>query len=132
MVSMSNRSPLADLVDEVCAANDWSRREVARRAQAKGHDLSASRLGQLLNEYPLPGIQADKVAALAAGLAIPEERVARAVIASMGFRIDPDGSAQTPAEAIRRDPTLSTDTRAALLAVLKSGSQVDDGDLRGA
>lgn len=120
MADMSKRSPLAVLVDEVCLANGWSRREVARRAQAKGHDLSPSRLGQLLNEYPLPGIQSDKIEAIAAGLAIPEERVARAASAAMGFRIDADGGALTPAEAIRRDPSLSVDTKAALLAVLQS------------
>lgn len=120
MADMSKRSPLAELVDEVCAANDWSRREVARRAQARGHDLSPSRLGQLLNEYPLPGIQSDKVTALAVALAIPEERVARAVIASMGFRIDPDGSGTTTAEAILRDPGLDESTKAALLAVLRA------------
>lgn len=120
MADMSKRSPLAELVDEVAAANGWSRREISRRAQSKGHDLSPSRLGQLLNEHPLPGIQADKIAALAAGLAIPEERVARAALASLGFRIDPDGASLTPAEAIRRDPSLSADTKAALLAVLRS------------
>lgn len=127
---MTERSPLAILVDEVCAANGWSRREVSRRARAAGGSLSPSRLGQLLSEYPLGGIQADKIHDIAVGLGISPERVAVAVVQAMGFRIS-DASV-TPAEAIRRDPYLSQDTKQALLAILHTSGGTRSEGRRGA
>jgi hypothetical protein len=121
MVDVTQRSPLAQLVDEVCEANGWSRRHVARRAQQRGGSISASRLGQLLSEYPLKGIQADKIDDLALGLGISRDRVAVAVIQAMGFRVQ-DASV-SPAEAIQRDPSLSADTKHALLAILRSSPE---------
>jgi transcriptional regulator with XRE-family HTH domain len=130
MNDMTDRSPLAILVDEVCEANGWSRREVARRVKQAGGTLSPSRLGQLLGENPLGGIQADKIYDLADGLGISAERVAVAVMQSMGFRLS--DSSVTPAEAIRRDPYLSQDTKQALLAILRSSGARVDGGRRGA
>lgn len=118
MARMTDRSPLAQLVDEVCDANGWSRREVARRAQAAGRSISHTRIGQLTAEYPLKGIQADKVDDLAAGLGVSRDRVALAVIQAMGFRVN--DSTPSPAEAIRRDPSLPQATKDALLAILRA------------
>lgn len=83
--------------------------------------MSSSRLGQLLNQDPLPGIQAERIDDIAVGLGIGRDRVAVAAIEALGFAL-PD-SAPGPAEAVRQDPTLPEPTRQALLAVLAAAGR---------
>lgn len=90
--------------------------------------MSNSRLGQLLREYPLQGVQADKIDDLALGLGVSRDRVAVAVIQAMGFRIS-DGT-MTPAEAIAADTTLSEYTKHALLAILRMDDPAERHGLR--
>jgi len=123
MVNVKRRGALGELVVTVCTANDWSYADVATRAnKATGESvLSKQNVGRLVNEYPLKGVTRAAIHALAAGLGISPDRVALAAVQSMGFR--PPEVDITPAEAIQRDPSLSADTRAALLAILRSSSQ---------
>jgi transcriptional regulator with XRE-family HTH domain len=113
-----NVNALGVLVDEVCEANGWSRRDLARRAEERGHELSHQRLSQMCTADPLAGIQADKIFAIAAALGVSSARVAIAAVEAMGVRIS--DTSITPAEAIARDQTLSEDTRHALLAILQA------------
>lgn len=109
---------LGVLVEQICDANGWSRRDVARRAVDRGHELSHQRIGQMCTDDPLPGIQADKVFALADALGISPVRVALAAVQAMGVPVS--DQTVSPAEAIMRDPDLSQDTRSALLSILRS------------
>lgn len=112
---------LGVLVDEICEANNWSRRDLARRAEDRGHELSHQRLSQMCKADPLPGIQAEKIYAIAAGLGISPVRVGIAALEAMGIQVnDP---AVSPAEAIMRDHGLSDDTRTALLSILRASSE---------
>lgn len=122
MVAMNKSGALAELVATVCTANDWSYADVATRAnKALGESvLSKQNISRLVNEYPLKGITRSAIHALASGLGISPDRVALAAVQSMGFR--PPEVDMTPAEAIQRDPGLSSDTRAALLAILRSSA----------
>ena len=122
MVPVSkNVNALGVLVDEICEANGWSRRDLARRAEDRGHELSHQRLSQMCRADPLLGIQAEKIYAIAAALGVSPVRVGVAVLEAMGVPIaDP---AVSPAEAIMRDKGLSDDTRQALLSILRASSE---------
>lgn len=119
MVDMdSSRSALRALYDEITTLSGWSMRDVADRSTRRGaRGITKSRIGQLVNAFPLEAISRDNIESLADGLGITAERVALAAIQSMGFRFA-DHSI-TPAEAIQRDTTLSADTKQALLAILR-------------
>jgi len=118
---MTDRTPLRALYDSVTQANGWSMRDVERRIADRGERLSKSRIGQLINTWPLESIAADKIHALAAGLGIAPARVALAAVQSMGFNVSIENL--TPAEAIMRDETLTDDTRAALLSILRASAE---------
>lgn len=112
---------LGDLVDQVCEANGWSRRELSKRIQERGYDLSNSRVNQLCTDIPLLGIQSEPIFALAAGLSTSPVRVAVAALDAMGVSIA--DTALTPAEAIAHDPGLSADTKSALLSILSNAER---------
>lgn len=122
MEPMSRRGPLGDLIEEVRALNGWSQQQVADRAnKALGERvLSKQNVSRLTAEYPLTSVTRRAIQALAAGLGVSADRVALAAFQSMGFR--PPAMDLTPAEAIARDPSLSTDTKGALLAILRSAT----------
>lgn len=116
---MSNPTPLRELYDSVTRANGWSTRDVERRIEERGYTgMKRSNVNRIINAWPLPSIGPEAIRAIAAGLGIAPERVAIAAIQSMGFRVSSESV--TPAEAIARDETLSEDTRAALLSILRT------------
>lgn len=124
MAAMKNRSPLRELFDEVTAANDWSQRDVEDRIALRfegERGIGRSRVNQIINAMPLPSIKATAIRAIAAGLGISADRVAIAAVQSMGFRLASDDP--SPAEAIRRDPSLSDETRRALLLILRASDE---------
>lgn len=123
MAGDTNRGPLGELITTICEANDWSYADVANRAiKSLGPGaVSKQNVSRLANEYPLRSITRTAVQALAAGLGISPDRVALAAVQAMGFR--PPVADLTPAEAISRDPGLSVDTKAALLAILRSTAE---------
>ncbi|WP_109507307.1 hypothetical protein [Nocardioides speluncae] len=118
---MDQRSALGELYDAVTRANDWSLRDVEARIAKVGGSLKRSRINDLVNANPLESIRAEVIYDLADGLGVSADRVAVAVVQSMGFRVSADGI--TPAEAIARDPHLSEDTKAALLSILKTATE---------
>lgn len=121
MVDMNTRSPLRELYDQVAGANDWSTRDVERRIAERGMKLSKSRIGQIVNAWPLESVNASWVYALAAGLGVAPSRVAIAAVQSMGFQIA--GDDLTPAEAIARDASLNDATKRALLSILRDADE---------
>jgi hypothetical protein len=125
MSAMSDRTPLRELYDSVTKANGWSSRDVEKRVEARGGKLSKSRIGQIVNAWPLDSITAGAIHSLALGLGVSPERVAIAAVQSMGFRVQVDGL--TPAEAIMRDENLSDDVRRSLLAILSAAGEQRKG-----
>lgn len=126
MDGMTHKSPLRELYDSVTQANGWSQRDIVKRIGDRGESLSKSRIGQLINTWPLESISAGAIQALAAGLGVAPARVALAAVQSMGFQVASESI--TPAEAIMRDESLSADTKAALLSILRAA----EGRRRGA
>lgn len=129
MATMTDRSPLGQLYDTVIAVNGWAMRDVARRAEDRGVRISKSRIGQLVNSWPLPSISIDMIDALSLGLGVSRDRIALAAVQSMGFQIANDSL--TPAEVISRDESLSADTKAALIAILRAQRKPQRGDVAG-
>lgn len=124
MAESPRTSALGRLYDSITRANGWAMRDVADRVTERSEgtlSLSKSRIGQLVNPDPLPAISSDNIAALAVGLGISPDRVARAAIEAMGFRLP--STDLTPAEAIQRDESLSADTRNALLSILRTAER---------
>lgn len=117
-MEQEHRSPLGQLFDEICRVQGWSHQDVADRSMLRGEGLVKSRVGQLVNPNPLERISRGNIIALANGLGISPERVALAVIQSMGFKVADAGI--SPAEAIARDPHLSLDTKDALLSIIRN------------
>lgn len=111
---------LGDLIDEIRRANDWSEDRVVQNAVKAGAKLGRSNLNALATTVPLPGIQRATVQALADGLGVSADRVALAAMQGMGFR--PPVGIVSAAEAVQRDPSLSEDTRTALLAILRAAA----------
>ena len=112
---------LGVLVDQVCDANGWSRRDLEKRARDRGYELSHQRISQMCTDNPLVGIQADKIHSLAAALSVSPVRIAVAALAAMGVPVTE--MSITPAEAIMRDPGLSEDTKQALLSILRTAGE---------
>lgn len=117
----SSRSALWELVDSVRTANGWSLRDLEKRAQERGEGISRARISQLVNANPLESISRGNIMALADALGVSDERVALAATQAMGFRID--DPALSPAEVITRDARIPEETKAALLAVLRSSNE---------
>lgn len=121
MTDRERTSALGKLYDSVTQANGWALREVETRIKVRSDgqlSMSKSRIGQLINSDPLEAVTADNIECLAIGLGVSRDRVARAAIESMGFRLPSEDL--TPAEAISRDITLSEEIRAALLSILRT------------
>lgn len=121
MTERKRTSALGRLYDSVTQANGWALRDVEARIRVRsngGLSMSKSRIGQLVNADPLEAVTVDNIECLAVGLNISRDRIARAAIESMGFRLPSDDL--TPAEAINRDITLSEEMRAALLSILRT------------
>jgi hypothetical protein len=106
---------LARLIDATEDRNEWSDRDVVRRAEAQDHRLNR----QDITNYRHIGMKTivpAKIKALAEGLGLPAYRVAQAVLEDHGIVLPME--ARTPEDAIRHDHELPERTRAALLAIL--------------
>lgn len=83
-------------------------------ATKRGAPISKSHISK--NSREIETITPQIIRGIAAGYDIPEEDVARAALEDLGFTI-PDYQL-SPESAIRRDPTLSSEARAMLLAAI--------------
>lgn len=89
-------------------------------ATRRGAPISKSHISK--NARDVDTITPQIIRGIAAGYDIPEDEVARAALEDLGFVI-PDFSV-SPESAIRRDPTLSSEARAMLLAAIGAARSV--------
>lgn len=106
---------LGKLIDAAARANHGrSQQEAADLATSRGAPISKSLISE--NSRAVETITSKAIRGIAAGYDIPEEDVARAMLADLGFVI---GDYNPGVEAaLRRDADLSTDARAILLAAI--------------
>lgn len=104
---------LGKLIEAASRANNGrSMRAAADLATERGAPISSSHISK--NAHQVETVTPQLIRGIARGYDIPEAEVARAALADLGFTV-PDYS-PTPEAAIRRDPNLSSEARAMLLA----------------
>lgn len=123
---MTERHALANLIDQVESTNRWSDSDVVKRAAQRGHKLSKQTVSRLRTENPLVSIKGASILGLADGLGVTPGQVAMAALSAM--RVPVAESSNLDAEvAIRRDVSLSEESRAMLLALIRQ-TRSDTGD----
>lgn len=123
---MTERHALANLIDQVESTNRWSDSDVVKRAAQRGHKLSKQTISRLRTENPLVSIKGASILGLADGLGVTPGQVAMAALSAM--RVPVAESSNLDAEvAIRRDVSLSEESRAMLLALIRQ-IRSDTGD----
>lgn len=118
MTEASN--PIARLIDTIKEANRWSDPMIVARAESAGHQRSKSWISNIRNAG-MPTMSADTIHALSDGLGVPVSRVLRAVLETMGLPYGDESI--SPEAAIKADPMLRDDTKAALLAIISEARQ---------
>ncbi|WVX88105.1 helix-turn-helix DNA binding domain protein [Gordonia phage LitninMcQueen] len=114
---VSPTHPLAQLMDSVKAANNWSDPDLVLIARRKGHNLTKSNISRYRNENPLISIKGEIIRALADALGVSVGQVATAAVQSMGIAL-PVYDAPSVEQAIRVDPELSIRDKDMLLSML--------------
>jgi hypothetical protein len=124
---MSEPTRLGKLIADASRANHGrSMQAAADLATSRGAEISKSLISE--NARSVKTVTKTVIRGIAAGYEVPEEEVARAMLEDLGFSIA-DYSPGIEA-AIRRDPDLSSEARAILLAAIgaarpsRSGSGV--------
>ena len=108
---------LGKLIESASRANsDRSMQAAAELATQLGCPISKSHISK--NARGIVSITPQVVRGIAAGYGLPEEDVVRAALADLGFAIMDYNPA--PESALRRDPNLSMEARAMLLAALQA------------
>lgn len=115
---------LSNLIETASRANKGrSMQAAADLATERGAPISKSHISK--NARKIETVTPQLIRGIAAGYEIPPEEVARAVLADLGFAIN--DYSPSPESAIRRDPNLSTEARAMLLAALQAARTVASG-----
>lgn len=117
-MAVMKRSAFLALIDDHKARHaGCTDSAVAAHAQGRGYNLTKQDINNWRKAGRMPSLQrVDKVQAVAAALGVPPWRVAVAVLSDMG--IDVPIEVRSPEDAVRADPTLSTQLRKQLLALL--------------
>jgi hypothetical protein len=113
---MAAKHALAQLIDSIKAANDWSDPDLVNNAKEKHHVLSKSNISRY--RLPLVSIKGEIIHALAAGLRISPAQVATAAVESMGIPL-PQYDGATPEQAVRLDTDLSVKDKRLVLSLLQ-------------
>jgi hypothetical protein len=112
---MSEPTKLGKLIEDASRANHGrSMQAAADLATSRGAEISKSLISE--NARRVKTVTRTVIRGIAAGYDVPEEEVARAMLGDLGFSIA-DYSTGIEA-AIRRDPDLSSEARAILLAAI--------------
>lgn len=122
---MPTGNPLAELIDAIRTANDWSDEDVARRARAAGHDLKKSNISRIRNN-PIKSLSPAFVFALAEGLSTSVTEVLRACLQTLDLPVS--APAQSPEQAIRSDPTLVASQREMLIAAVRAAREANKAE----
>jgi hypothetical protein len=121
---VSRMTALGGLIEAASRANHGrSMQQAADLATSRGAPISKSSISE--SARGIDTITPKVIRGIAAGYDIPEEDVARAMLVDLGIVINdysPDAES-----AIRRDPDLSTDARAILLAAISAARTSADG-----
>lgn len=119
---------LGDLIDAASRANSGrSMQAAADLATERGAPISKSHISK--NSRDIETITPQLIRGIAAGYDLPEDDVARAALEDLGFVIY--DYQLSPESAIRRDPTLSSEARAMLLAAIGAARTVPLGATKG-
>lgn len=113
---------LAQLIDEVKAANNWSDPNLVSRAAKQGHTLTKSNISRYRNENPLVSIKGEVIQALAAALGVSIGQVAAAALQSMGITV-PAYETPSPEQAVRLDPELPARDKEMLIKLIEQMRQ---------
>ena len=119
---MSDTTALGRLIETAARNNHRSMQQAADLATSRGAPISKSTISDAARcvETVTPKV----ILGIAAGYDIPAEEVARAMLSDLGFEIsDYSPDAET---AIRRDPDLSSEARAMLLAAIGAARKSAD------
>lgn len=108
---------LAQLIDSVKAANNWSDPDLVENARRRGHELTKSNISRYRIENPLVSIKGSVIQALADALGVSAGQVATAAVQSMGIAL-PVYDTPRIEQAIRADPELSIRDKDILLSML--------------
>jgi hypothetical protein len=100
------------------AREGWSMREIVRRADRAGHDVSPSRMSQIMTE-DIKLFGPKNIAVLVDALDEPPEVVIRAYIEAIGYEL-PRSQRFTIEDSVKYDEVLSQDDKANLLALVRS------------
>lgn len=108
---------LGELIEAASRANHGrSMQDAADLATSLGAPISKSHISK--NARKVQHITPAIIKGIAAGYGVPEEDVARAVLADFGVTLN--DYSPTPESAVRRDPDLSSEARAMLLAAIEA------------
>lgn len=80
---MNSTQTLAELIKSIQELNDWSDRDLGRRAEKMGLDITTSNFSRLKNREVV-SVKGSLIRILAQVLQVSEAKVARAAMASMG------------------------------------------------
>lgn len=126
---MNALHPLGRLIQSVEDSRGWTLREIARRATKAGYEISHQYVARL-KRSDLESISRELIAALGAGLDVPERVVGIAALESMGVH-DVDPSEADLAATIARDSSLTERDRRVLLAAVREMQREQDDEQDG-
>ena len=126
---MNALHPLGRLIQSVEDSRGWTLREIARRATKAGYEISHQYVARL-KRSDLKSISRELIAALGAGLDVPERVVGLAALESMGVH-DVDPSEADLAATIARDSSLTERDRRVLLAAVREMQREQDDEQDG-
>lgn len=112
---VNSNQTLAELIKSVQELNDWSDRDLGRRAERLGLDITTSNFSRLKNR-DLVSVKGSLIRTLAKVLKVSEGRVAQAAMASMGVYLEvPSDSVD---DAVRTSDEFSERDRRVIISVL--------------
>lgn len=112
---MNSNQTLAELIKSVQELNDWSDRDLGKRAEKLGLDITTSNFSRLKNRELL-SVKGSLIRMLAKVLNVSEVKIAQASMVSMG--VDLDVSEASVDDAVRASNEFSERDRRIITSVL--------------
>ncbi|WP_372699380.1 hypothetical protein [Arthrobacter sp. JSM 101049] len=112
---MNSNNPLADLIRSAQELNGWSDRDLGKRAESLGLDITTSNFSRLKNRE-LVSVKGSLIKTLSRVLKVSEAKVAHAALASMGVEISYDEL--TVDDAVRNSTDFSARDRRIIQSVM--------------
>lgn len=112
---MNSTQTLAELIKSIQELNDWSDRDLGKRAEKLGLEITTSNFSRLKNR-DVVSVKGSLIRILAQVLQVSEAKVARAAMASMGVDLPVRDVAVD--EAVRNSPEFSERDRRIITSVM--------------